>query len=622
MNKIKIIVVISIVLLAFTAHGEEYYIDGSSGNDNNAGTIDSPWETIGQANTTLIAGDTVYIRAGTYTISGAAIGPINSGTAGSPITYSAYPDEIVNLVGTSKYSIGIDLNGRDYIHVTGVSRHNMKFTGFGCNFRAGYSELAYAGNYNEIDHCEFGAFYDYPSTTAGVYYRGSTLQHGSQYNHIHDNYFHDWQWFTTSSDGPVLLEIGEENGTDATRYNVIEDNIFSHAGHHCVGLQGMYNVFRNNTVHNEDYWTGPAIKTYSPNETTYGERTIYGYRVMQLGSGMSGYVGNSLVEGNRIGPSGISMLSWYSDGRDGRGTQRGGTAFYLNSSNNIVRYNDVFEPVGKGIYFRRYSGGEVKYNHVYNNTIYHSGYSIENDINCDERFPVVLDYVANYIEYNIVKNHLFHSNWPQTTDEPSTSPYGGNNCGDRPLTSLIYGTLTTMTVANNLEATGAAATHFVDPDIPGTYSLFKPNLSLVSGSNAIDGAGHLTTVHNNDTGSGTTLFVEDASYFQDGRFGVDSGCDPTKWPSDVDIKADCIAVGAVGNTAQIVEIDYDNTPPKITLDRSISRNGGDYVWLKANSRGEVVLEGTAPDYGAHEYEDGDDEQPLVILPPQNLRIVN
>ena len=49
----------------------EYYIDQNnpSASDQNPGTISQPWRTITKANQTLVAGDTVYIRAGTYTSS-------------------------------------------------------------------------------------------------------------------------------------------------------------------------------------------------------------------------------------------------------------------------------------------------------------------------------------------------------------------------------------------------------------------------------------------------------------------------------------------------------------------------------------------------------------------------
>jgi hypothetical protein len=61
----------------------DYYIDGGAGNDQNPGSLSSPWKTITKANTQLQPGDTVYIRKGTYQ---ETINPQNSGSSGKYIT--------------------------------------------------------------------------------------------------------------------------------------------------------------------------------------------------------------------------------------------------------------------------------------------------------------------------------------------------------------------------------------------------------------------------------------------------------------------------------------------------------------------------------------------------------
>ena len=47
------------------AQGGVYYV-APTGDDANPGTLDYPWQTIQHAADILVAGDTVYIRAGTY----------------------------------------------------------------------------------------------------------------------------------------------------------------------------------------------------------------------------------------------------------------------------------------------------------------------------------------------------------------------------------------------------------------------------------------------------------------------------------------------------------------------------------------------------------------------------
>lgn len=52
-----------------------------NGNDSNSGTIDKPFATLGKAQSKVMAGDTVYIRQGTYRVSEAEI--MEHYTAGS-----------------------------------------------------------------------------------------------------------------------------------------------------------------------------------------------------------------------------------------------------------------------------------------------------------------------------------------------------------------------------------------------------------------------------------------------------------------------------------------------------------------------------------------------------------
>jgi hypothetical protein len=80
-----------------SAAGRSFYV-APSGNDANPGSLARPWRTIRRAARTLIAGDTVYIRNGTYR---ERVVPENSGTdANHPICYASYPRETAILDGT------------------------------------------------------------------------------------------------------------------------------------------------------------------------------------------------------------------------------------------------------------------------------------------------------------------------------------------------------------------------------------------------------------------------------------------------------------------------------------------------------------------------------------------
>jgi len=70
-------------LVSVPAQGATYYV-ATSGSDANPGTEAQPWRTIKKAAVTLLAGDTVYVKAGTYNEKAF---PKNSGKPGSYITF-------------------------------------------------------------------------------------------------------------------------------------------------------------------------------------------------------------------------------------------------------------------------------------------------------------------------------------------------------------------------------------------------------------------------------------------------------------------------------------------------------------------------------------------------------
>ncbi|MBI5819497.1 MAG: right-handed parallel beta-helix repeat-containing protein [Verrucomicrobia bacterium] len=77
------------------ASAAEYCVD-PKGDDANTGTESQPWKTLQKAADTLVAGDTVRIKAGTYH---ERVIPKNSGSAGKPITYAAFPGHEVTVDG-------------------------------------------------------------------------------------------------------------------------------------------------------------------------------------------------------------------------------------------------------------------------------------------------------------------------------------------------------------------------------------------------------------------------------------------------------------------------------------------------------------------------------------------
>lgn len=83
-----------------TAQATTYFV-ATNGNDTNPGTDTAPFKTIKYGVTALSAGDTLYVRAGTYgdnNIGASSASPIPNGTDwNNPITVAAYPGDTVTI---------------------------------------------------------------------------------------------------------------------------------------------------------------------------------------------------------------------------------------------------------------------------------------------------------------------------------------------------------------------------------------------------------------------------------------------------------------------------------------------------------------------------------------------
>ena len=112
-----------------TARATDYYV-ATTGSDSNAGTMDAPWATLQKGASTAVAGDTVWIRGGTYAVttpanSGAGINFSKSGTSSANINYFAYQGEVpvfdfTNLqISTTGYTMGFVVSG-SYLHFKGL----------------------------------------------------------------------------------------------------------------------------------------------------------------------------------------------------------------------------------------------------------------------------------------------------------------------------------------------------------------------------------------------------------------------------------------------------------------------------------------------------------------------
>jgi hypothetical protein len=124
----------------------EYYVS-LGGNDKNKGSINNPWRSIQKACRSMKAGDTVFIRGGTYNekveieISGSA--------DGGYVTIQNYEGERVIIDGLSKKEdCMIYMEDRSFIRIKGLEFCNNKSK----NFRAGIYVEGSGSNIEIIDN--------------------------------------------------------------------------------------------------------------------------------------------------------------------------------------------------------------------------------------------------------------------------------------------------------------------------------------------------------------------------------------------------------------------------------------------------------------------------------------
>ena len=124
-----------------TLLGSAYFVS-PSGNDNNPGTIEKPWRTIGKAVSRVVAGETVYIRGGVYQES---VVITRLGTSEKPIKVLAYPGETPVIDGNN-----YTLPGSDWGVLLNVAGEYITVSGIEVRYSRGMGVVV-TGQHNTID---------------------------------------------------------------------------------------------------------------------------------------------------------------------------------------------------------------------------------------------------------------------------------------------------------------------------------------------------------------------------------------------------------------------------------------------------------------------------------------
>lgn len=122
----RFLLLLTLFAVAPSAAAQSTYYVATDGTDLGSGTITSPFPTVDRALDFAVAGDTVYVRGGTY-VTPAPIRIDDGGEDGAYLHIWAYADEVpaFDFTGANR---GFDLRG-DYIHLNGLVVENSEDNG-------------------------------------------------------------------------------------------------------------------------------------------------------------------------------------------------------------------------------------------------------------------------------------------------------------------------------------------------------------------------------------------------------------------------------------------------------------------------------------------------------------
>jgi parallel beta-helix repeat protein len=258
------------------------------GDDDNPGTIDSPWFTIQYAVDQVTAGDTIYLREGTYP---GSITISKSGTLEKPITLKRYMNESVTISGGMDPTF--EIYGDNWIIDGFTMVSDAEYT---INLGASYTTVLNSiingqvyiwGNHNTFENNEIvganprgyknGITEDGPDSFNNYYYKN--LIHGFTQRGIwsvwltHDNVYEENEIFNITGEKGICLDL---DGASSVNYrSVIRGNIIHECENTGIELENSYQTLVENNLVYTFGLEGIQVISYK-GCTTAGENNQFG----------------------------------------------------------------------------------------------------------------------------------------------------------------------------------------------------------------------------------------------------------------------------------------------------------------------------------------------------------
>ena len=303
LKNMKTKIFLACMLIALNVSASDYYLSPSGNDGTGAGTLASPWFTLDKAWTVVAAGDTVYIRGGTYTYVDTQELNGKNGTAGNLIKVWAYQNEKPKIVKAASFTYdsfmaGLHLTG-NYIHFKGIEMtgftqqtndvyhtflarncSNCIFEELNCHHGAfGFYLMENAGGTatgNLILNCDFHHNYDPLTVAPGAYQNADGMAIGYVTHFDSYNTVKGCRFYRNSDDGIDLWanegitliedcwswhngyrEDGVTNGGDGNGFKLGDVTVSNNITRKIV--KGCLSAYNYDMGFTQNSWTGTRI---------------------------------------------------------------------------------------------------------------------------------------------------------------------------------------------------------------------------------------------------------------------------------------------------------------------------------------------------------------------------